>query len=181
MSGLPDSGWLRALELRTSTFAAVALACATTIALAVLDVPYLSAVSPMVFGIVGVVGLLAITLFLSRMCELGHERWREHRRQQAILAQLDKLSTSEEAFLRSQLEKNEQTFHARIDDRVAAGLRSKELALGSFPAHLVAWSHTIPDFVWAEMRRRWKVEEKSGVQPEAACRARAGLTGRGGG
>jgi hypothetical protein len=185
MSWWPESGLLRAvLGAKSSVYAFLALACAAIVALAVLDVPFLSAIPPAWLGGIVALGLLAAALFLGRMWDLGHGRLRVHRRKRAILAQLDKLSASEEALLRHQAERNEQSFNAYIHSPVV-GLQHKGLTLPSSSGYENAWPHTIPDFVWAEMRRRWPARDQPEEQPEdirsALRRARADLTGRRGG
>jgi hypothetical protein len=180
MSWLPDSGWLRALDLKASTAAAVSLGCWAVFGLAEFDLLYLGVLPAWVRAGFAIVALLALALWLGQVWGPGFDRFAGRRRRRAILAQLDKLSTSEVELLRGQLEKNEQTFHARFDSSVAAGLRHKGMAPMSATGHPLGWPHTIPDFVWAEMRRRWKVAEQPKASPGDARsrvpRARAGLT-----
>jgi len=154
MQWLPDSGWLRALDLRTSTAAAVALTCWAVLGLAKLDLLYLGELPTWLRAAFAVVALLATALWGVRMWELAHRRWRTGRQRQEILTELDKLSDSEARLLTEQLEKNEQTFSVRFDNPIAAGLRQKGLAVRSDTGHLLGYPHTIPNFVWAELRRR---------------------------
>jgi hypothetical protein len=160
MSWLPDSGWLRALDLRASTFAAGALGCWAVFGLAEFGLLYVGALPTWVRGVFVIVALVASLLWLGRLWDMGFARFTAWRQRRAILAQLDKLSTSEMELLAEQTAKNEQTFSARFDSPVAAGLRSKGLALRSDTGHPLGHPHTIPDFVWNELRRRWQDEEK---------------------
>jgi hypothetical protein len=163
MSWWPDSGWLRILDVRSSTAASLALACGAILVLAELDAPYLSALPPLILGIVAAAGLLAVALFFARMWDLAHGRWRRRRQRRAIVDQLDTLGPSEYNLLLSQLAKHEQTFNAPLlDDPVVAGLRRKGLlALSSRRGNMFDYPHMIPDFVWAEMQLRWGILEQS--------------------
>jgi hypothetical protein len=164
MSWLPDSGWLRALDLRASTFAAVALACWAVFGLAEFGLLYLGTLPTWVRGVFVIVALMASL----RLWNLGFARFRAWQQRRAILAQLDNLSTSEIELLAEQIANNEQTFSARFDSPVAAGLRSKGLALRSDTGHLLGYPHTIPDFVWNELRRHRAVEDKGKARSRSA-------------
>lgn len=163
MSWLPDSGWLRALDLRASTFAAVALGCWAVLGLAEFDLLYLGMLPTWGRAVVAIVAVLASALWLGRAWDLVSARWRVHRKKRAVRAQLDKLSSSERALLAHQVAANEQTFTAYFDSPILVGLRHKGLVLPARTGYEAAWPHTIPDFVWCELKRRWPAPE----QPEA--------------
>lgn len=170
MSCLPDSGWLRALDLKASTAAAVSVACWAVFGLAEFDLLYLGVLPTWVRAAFVIVALLALSLWLARVWEWGSARFTGWRQRRAILAELDKLSTSEAEFLADRVEKNERTFDARFDSSVAAGLRRKRLALPSATGHPLGYPHTIPDFVWSELKRRRGVEEKREALSGSAAR-----------
>jgi hypothetical protein len=112
--------------------------------------------------------------------DVGFALFMGWRQRLTILAQLDNLSTSEAAWLRGQREKNEQTFSISFASPIAAGLRRKGLLeLSSNLGDLQGGHpHTIPDFVWHDLKRRWPVSEQPNAPPEDARsrlrRARAG-------
>jgi hypothetical protein len=106
MSWLPDSGWLRALDLRASTFAAVAVGCWGIFGLAEFGLLYLGALPTWVRALLVVIALVASSLWLARLWDVGFGHFTGWRRRRATLAQLDKLSTSEMELLVDQVEKN---------------------------------------------------------------------------
>ena len=180
MSWLPDSGWLRALDLKTSTFGAIALGCWVVFGLAEFDLLYIGVLPAWVRAVFAIVALLALALWLGQIWDLCRARLARWRRKSAILAQLEKLSTSGVTLLRDQLGRNEQTFNISIASPVASGLRRKGLLeLSSNLGDLQGGHpHTIPDFVWREMQHRWNVmdqhEERSEDTRSRLRRARAG-------
>ena len=184
MSWWPDSGLLRAiLEAKSSVYASVTLACAAIVALAVLDVPFQSALPQWVLGAILAFGVLAVALFFGRLWDLGHERWREYRWRRGVLAQLDKLNAAETERLAHLAASNEQTFYAApYHDPVVAGLVHKGLVVRSSAGTVWSVPHSIPDFVWREIRRRWPAREQPEEEPEdirsAVRRARAGVSRR---
>ena len=183
MSWWPDSGWLRALDLTASTAASIALACGAIVALAVLDAPFLSKLPQWVLGTIVALGVLVLALFLGRIWDLGHGHWRERRQRKAVLAQLDKLNAAETERLAHLAASNEQTFYtAPYHDPVVAGLVHKGLVVRSSAGTVWSVPHSIPDFVWREIRRRWPAREQPEEEPEdirsAVRRARAGVSRR---
>jgi hypothetical protein len=180
MSWLPDSGWLRALDLRASTAFVMSLACWAVFSLAEFDLLYLGVLPTWVRAVFAIVALLTLALWLGRVWDLCWARFAGWRRGRAILAQLHKLSTSEDAQLRHQVERNQQTFSISITSPVAAGLRRKGLLeLSSNLGDLQGGHpHTIPDVVWRELRRCWPDREQPETRSEDARsrvrRARAG-------
>ena len=179
MQWLPDSGGLRALDLRASTAAAVSLGCWGVVGLAEFDLLHLGVLPSGVRAVFAIIALLATLLWLGRVWDVGLAGFRAWRRRRASLAQLDKLSASEITQLRYQVEKNEQTFSIAFYSSVAAGLRQKGLLeLSSNLGLLQGHPHTIPDFVWAELRHRWPEQEHPETPSEDARfrlrRARAG-------
>jgi hypothetical protein len=182
MSWLPDSGWLRALDLRASNAAAVSLACWAVLGLAQVDFLYLGVLPTWVRAVFVIIALLATMLWFGRIWDLGRGRFVARRCRRAVLAQLDMLSTSEANLLRSQLEENEQTFNAAMDCPVVVGLRRKGLLVR--PTGLgnpFEFPHMIPDFVWAEMQLRWGILKQLEAPPEdarsAVRRARDNVSG----
>jgi hypothetical protein len=162
MSWWPDSGWLRALDLRASTAAAVSLGCWAVLGLAERDLLYLGALPTWVRAVFAIIALVGTLLWLGRLWDVAFARFTGWRRRRATLAQLHNLSTSEAALLRYQLEQNEQTFNAAVDSPVVVGLRLKGLL--SRPAGIgnpFEYPHKIPDFVWAEIQWRWGILEQS--------------------
>ena len=78
---------------------------------------------------------------------------------------------------------NEQTFYTAYLDAVVAGLVQKGLVVRLSGGTHWSTPHTIPDFVWREIRRRrWPAREQPEEEPEdirsAVRRARAGVSRR---
>ena len=156
MSWLPDSGWLRALDLSTSIAAAVSLGCWAILGLAEFDFLYLGVLPVMIRAAVAIIAVLASLLWLGRLWDLGFAHFTKWRLRRGVLAQLDTLNTGEAELLGTQAENNEQTFYAPMfHDPIALGLVEKGLAQRSRVGTPMGASYTIPDFVWREMRRRW--------------------------
>jgi hypothetical protein len=149
MQWLPDSGWLRALDLRASTAAAVSLGCWGVFGLAEFDLLHLGVLPSGVRAVFVIIAVLASLLWLGRVWDVGLAGFRAWRRRRANLTQLDKLSASEVTLLCHQVQKNEQTFSIAFYSPVAAGLRQKGLLeLSSNRGDLQGGHpHTIPDFV----------------------------------
>lgn len=129
MSWVPDSGWLRALDLRASTAAALSVGCWAALGLAEFDLLYLGVLPAGIRATFVIIALIASLLWLGRLWDIAFGRFKRWRQRRTALAQLDTLSASEMKLLVDQLAKNEQSFEARLDDTVAAGLRQKGLAL----------------------------------------------------
>jgi hypothetical protein len=75
MSWLPDSGWLRALDLRTSIFAAVAFGCWAVLGLAELGLLYLDALPTWLRAAFVIVAVVASLLWLGRLWDVGFARF----------------------------------------------------------------------------------------------------------
>jgi uncharacterized protein YjiS (DUF1127 family) len=101
MQLIPDSGWLRALDLKTGTLVAVAVACWIAFALAELGLSHMGALPVLVRAVLAVVGVFATALGLTRMGGSCYERWREWRRRRVVLARLSDLGPAELEILAS--------------------------------------------------------------------------------
>jgi hypothetical protein len=167
MSWWPDSGWLRALDLRASTFSAVAVGCWAVFALAQFELLYLDVLPRWVRAVFVVVAVVASSLWLGRVWELSTARITGWRQRCAILARLNTLNTSERELLTDQAERNEQTFFDAIHDPVVAGLERKGLVLRSAIGSPLRYSYAIPDFVWRELRHRTRVSDQPAVRSGA--------------
>jgi hypothetical protein len=140
------------------------LGCWAVFGLAEFDLLHLSVLPAWVRAVFAIVALLASMLWLAKIWDMCQVRFGGWQRRRGILDQLDKLDTREGNLLARQVAKDQQTLTAIFDDPVVVGLRTKGLlVLGTNAGNYLHYPHTIPEFVWAELRRRLKLAE----QPEA--------------
>jgi hypothetical protein len=180
MSWLPDSGWLRALDLRASTFAAIALGCWAVFGLAEFGLLYLGALPTWARAVIVIIAVVASLLWLARLWDVGLDRFTGWRQRRAILAQLDTLNTAEKELLTDQAANNEQTFYAPMfHDAVVTGLVEKGLVLRSHIGIPRNAPFKIRDFVWSELRRRWKASDHQKPRPDRSAASRTPRAQRG--
>jgi hypothetical protein len=150
MSWLPDSGWLRALHLRASTLAAVALGCWAVLGLAEFGLLYLDALPTWVRALFVIIAVVASLLWLVRICLAHFERWQ---RRNAVLAHLDALSKDEKVLLSRALKENTRcitifSFHPAALSLKTKGLVESSLVIGEDASHI------IPSNVWKSIKTR---------------------------
>jgi hypothetical protein len=176
MAWFPDSNWLKALEIKGSTAAAVAVACIMILVMAFAGWFFLDTLPAWVKAVVAAVAFLAIALtggnvlqwFIDESSkkrerrrqeeeQRAEERKREdtqERHRQKVLGYLDTLSDREYEILSYLVQKNQQSFTAEMGGTRIATLQQKgliEMATGIYSS--IDWPYTIPNFVWEELQR----------------------------
>lgn len=156
---LPDSGWMKALELRITTTLAIGVMGTGVYLLAEREIAHLDLFPNWVRATAFVIGAGALLLSAGHVVSniLAHSQKRRARRkyEQRVLAQLDTLSPDEQAILARQLYHGEQAFLASILEMPVHLLTTRGLVAQATGYHSqLSWPHLIPDFVWLEMQLR---------------------------
>lgn len=177
MAWFPDSNWLKVLEIKGSTAAAVAVACIMILVMADAGWFFLDTLPEWAKAVVAVVAFLAIALtggnvlqwFIDESSktrerrdkgkeEQAKQRKRKEERErlrQTILGYLDTLSDSERDILSYHVQKNQQSFTTDMTGERIGTLKQKGLVEMASGIHReMSWPFTIPNFVWEELQRR---------------------------
>ncbi len=107
--------------------------------------------------------IVAVLLFGSGVGRLSEEGWRpfagfkkrteEKKRKQRILGHLDSLGPKESEYVEYLVSNNQKSFTCLHSDGTANMLVAKGL-LKRGSGSVLDLPHTVPDFVWAELKRR---------------------------
>lgn len=174
MQWLPDSGWLRALELNGSSLAALWAACWILLALAELELLYLAILPTWVRALAAFLGVAFTLLWLARVWEWTsaklakkNERKRELNERAKILMQLDELQGREADIMAHCIITGERVFLLGVwEAQAGLSLVQRGLAqrLGSRDDGFLVFA--IPPFVGNELRRRSEdLQTGSGTTP----------------
>jgi hypothetical protein len=109
-------------------------------------------------GFIGIASITAFVFWLVALIEVI-EKWREQRKQVAVVLEaLDSLSRRERFLLSYCLVRKRQTLllpGASSEGNTAAGLCQKGVMIrAAGMQNILAWPHLIPPFVWKELCRR---------------------------
>lgn len=175
MSWFPDSNWLKALEIRGSTAAAVASASILVFVMSELGWFYLDILPTWMKALFAIVAILALALVGGNVVQWlideaakkkersrkEEERRNEQRQKdeaqanyrQNVLGYLNTLSDREREILSYLVQKNQQSFSADMAGERIGPLKQKGLVDMSSGVHTqMEWPFTIPNFVWEELQ-----------------------------
>ncbi len=177
MSWFPDSNWLKALEIRGSTAAAVASASILVFVMSELGWFYLDILPTWMKALIAIVAVLALALVGGNVVQWlidesakkkerrrKEEERREEQRQKdeaqanfrrQVLGYLNTLSDSEREILSYLVQKNQQSFSGDMAGERIGPLKQKGLVEMASGVHTqMEWPFTIPNFVWEELQKR---------------------------
>lgn len=166
MIWFPDSNWLKVLEIRGSTAAAVAVACILILVMAEFGWFFLDTLPAWLKASVAAVAIIALVLAgknivqwftdeFSKKKEYRRKEKTQARNQQKILGYLDTLNAREHKILSYLVQKKQQSFTADISEAPIATLRQKKLVeMGEGANEILNWPFMIPNFVWEELQKR---------------------------
>lgn len=177
MSWFPDSNWLKALEIRGSTAAAVAAASILVFVMAEAGWFHLDTLPAWLKAIIAAVAVLALALvggnvaqwFIDesskkkeRRREEEEHRAEQHKKEEAqaqyrrqALGYLDTLSGLEREIFSYLVQKTQQSFTTDMSGtRIGTLLQKGLVEMGSGVHGALDWPFTIPNFVWEELQRR---------------------------
>jgi len=166
MTWIPDSNWLKALDVKGSVAGAIAVACLAVLFISDLNWFYLGALSNWVKAVFAIVAVLALSLLGGNLAQWGideykrarqrrqKERLRAEHRQQ-VLRYLDTLSNIEREILSYLVQTNRQSFTTDMAGDLIGTLKQKGLIeMGSGVHSALNWPFIVPNFVWEELKRR---------------------------
>ena len=177
MSWFPDSNWLKALEIRESTAAAVAIASILVFVMSELGWFYLDVLPAWLKAMIAAVAALALALvggnvlqwLIDESAKKKERRSQEEERRgeelqndeaqanfrRQVLGYLNTLSNSEREILSYLVQKNQQSFSGDLAGEWIGPLKQKRLVEASSGVHTQReWPFTIPNFVWEELQKR---------------------------
>lgn len=153
-------GALKAIQLKPRHLLAVALLCLLPLVL-----PYgwrdglgIETIVAPYRGWIALVGIAALCFGVVQFIPAIRARWGQRRIRKNALRALDALSQEERLLLAYCLYRGRRTVLLHLTEtpaNVAAGLGHKYLMMMAAGSHnVLAWPHTIPDFVWEELQLR---------------------------
>jgi len=157
---LPDSGWIKALEMKVTTTLAIGVIGLGIFAAAELKIAHVDELlPPWGSGIAAITGASATVLGVSHLVSkfIQHARafFARKKRQRRVLDHLDSLSESEQHFLAEQLHLNQRAFVVSFFDKTGKLLISRGLIAMSPGTHPTGQIPCyIPEFVWWELQLR---------------------------
>jgi|GEM_PF-5507314 len=177
MNLIPDSNWLKVLDIKGTIAAAVTAACVVILLLAEYDLLYLGGLPIGVRAFFVIFGIIAFFILLGRLWEAfsasqkeskakkAEERSLQRQREEdeadveeqriTTLSFLDTLSEVETEILSYLVQKNQQSFQGEASGGHAAPLKQKGLIkIGSGIQRQNDCSFTIPPYVWEELQNR---------------------------
>ena len=177
MAWFPDSNWLKALDMRGSTAAAVTVASVAVLVLAEAGALRLGSLPDWARVALAIAAIFSFAILCAKVWDWYRDRQSERQRvgrseaerleeaqraeearmqaEREVLGYLDTLSPREREILSYLVQMNQQSFTCNMAGERIAPLKQKGLVQMASGVHTqMNWPFTVPNFVWAELQRR---------------------------